>query len=158
MDWLQTREELTVEQINEACYVDMNANKEVFESLSKNVKVKYDGTYFSYKVSLMEWDLSLVSALESLSCLQVQNLPSQLSLSCCKFRDYLDFSKVVYYSCVQSKYEIKNKDQLLNTIQSFLDGISIIDLKDSYLDVMQDLQVNILSHLSAPAFSSLHAE
>ena len=68
-----------MEQINEACYVDMNANKEVFESLSKNVKVKYDGMYFSYKVSLMESDLNLASLL-SFNCLHVHNILNKSQL------------------------------------------------------------------------------
>ncbi|KAL4202674.1 hypothetical protein AMTRI_Chr02g222300 [Amborella trichopoda] len=46
---LETRQALTPEQINEACYVDLNANKLVFDSLRKNVKVNYDGKRFSYK-------------------------------------------------------------------------------------------------------------
>lgn len=46
----QTRQAYTPEQINEACYVDLNANKEVFNSLRKNPKVYYDGRRFSYKV------------------------------------------------------------------------------------------------------------
>lgn len=50
---LQTRQALTPEQINEACYVDVNANKTVFESLRKNPKVNYDGKRFSYKVVLV---------------------------------------------------------------------------------------------------------
>ncbi|KAI9117865.1 hypothetical protein K1719_011007 [Acacia pycnantha] len=45
----QTRQAFTPEQINEACYVDMRANKDVFESLKKNPKVHFDGERFSYK-------------------------------------------------------------------------------------------------------------
>lgn len=52
---LQTRQALTPEQINEACYVDMNANKAVFDSLAKNPKVNYDGMRFSYKVLFEQW-------------------------------------------------------------------------------------------------------
>ncbi|KAL9246745.1 hypothetical protein vseg_020241 [Gypsophila vaccaria] len=84
----KTRQAFTIDEINRACYVDMNANKEVFDSLTKNVKVKYDGYRFSYK----------------------------------------------------SKYEIKDKDNLLQTIRRYQEGIAIFDLKDSYLDVMKDLQ------------------
>jgi len=40
-----------MEQINEACYVDMRANKDVFESMRKNPKIRYDGEKFSYKVT-----------------------------------------------------------------------------------------------------------
>nr|AFK37907.1 unknown [Medicago truncatula] len=46
---LETRQAFTPEQINEACYVDMRANKDVFGSLRKNPKVEYDGQRFSYK-------------------------------------------------------------------------------------------------------------
>jgi len=58
---LQTRKALTIEQINEACYVDMRANKDVFESMRKNPKVKYDGERFSYKVTFMEAYMCTVS-------------------------------------------------------------------------------------------------
>ncbi|MCH94494.1 general transcription factor IIE subunit 2-like, partial [Trifolium medium] len=44
-----TRQAFTPEQINEACYVDMGANKDVFDNLRKNPKVNYDGQRFSYK-------------------------------------------------------------------------------------------------------------
>lgn len=46
---LETRQALTPEQINEACYVDLNGNKAVFDSLKNNHKVHYDGKRFSYK-------------------------------------------------------------------------------------------------------------
>lgn len=49
---LQTRQAFTPELINEACYVDVNANKGVFDSLRNNPKVHYDGKRFSYKVTL----------------------------------------------------------------------------------------------------------
>ncbi|XP_028804735.1 uncharacterized protein LOC114759686 [Neltuma alba] len=45
----ETRQAFTPEQINEACYVDMRANKDVFDNLKKNPKVHYDGERFSYK-------------------------------------------------------------------------------------------------------------
>lgn len=47
---MQTRQAFTPEQINEACYVDINGNKAVFDSLRNNLKVHYDGNRFSYKV------------------------------------------------------------------------------------------------------------
>lgn len=50
---LQTRQAFTPEQINEQCYVDVNANKAVFDSLRNNPKVHYDGIRFSYKVNLI---------------------------------------------------------------------------------------------------------
>ncbi|EOA19136.1 hypothetical protein CARUB_v10007807mg [Capsella rubella] len=47
----KTRQAYTADQINKACYVDMNANKAVFDSLRKNPKVHYDGRRFSYKAT-----------------------------------------------------------------------------------------------------------
>ncbi|GLT35585.1 hypothetical protein SLA2020_100250 [Shorea laevis] len=85
---LETRQALTPEQINEACYVDTNANKAVFDSLRNNLKVHYDGKRFSYK----------------------------------------------------SKHDLKDKNQLLYLIRKFPEGIAVIDLKDAYPTVMEDLQ------------------
>lgn len=84
----ETRQEFTPEQINEACYVDVKANKAVFESLRNNLKVNYDGKFFSYK----------------------------------------------------SKHAVRDKDQLLFLIRKCLEGIAVIDLKDAYPNVMEDLQ------------------
>ncbi|QHO58163.1 hypothetical protein HN51_012650 [Arachis hypogaea] len=84
----ETRQALTPEQINEACYVDMKANKDVFDNLRKNPKVNYDGQCFSYK----------------------------------------------------SKHNLKDKIQLLHLIRKFPEGIAVIDLKDSYPTVMEDMQ------------------
>ncbi|KAL0331266.1 UNVERIFIED_CONTAM: hypothetical protein Sangu_1672100 [Sesamum angustifolium] len=84
----ETREAFTPEQINEACYVDVNANKAVFDSLRNNPKVSYDGKRFSYK----------------------------------------------------SKHALKDKSQLLVLVRKFPEGIAVIDLKDSYPTVMEDLQ------------------
>ena len=61
---LQKKQALTPEQIKEACYVDMNANKAVFDSLRNNPKVNYDGKHFSYKVfidlinSMLHWSVT----------------------------------------------------------------------------------------------------
>ncbi|KAA8522377.1 hypothetical protein F0562_013262 [Nyssa sinensis] len=85
---LETRLAFTPEQINEACYVDTNANKAVFDSLRNNPKVYYDGKRFSYK----------------------------------------------------SKHSLKDKNQLLILIRKFPEGIAVIDLKDAYPTVMEDLQ------------------
>ncbi|KAB5573595.1 hypothetical protein DKX38_000789 [Salix brachista] len=85
---LQTRQAFTPEQINDHCYVDMNSNKAVFDSLRNNLKVHYDGKRFSYK----------------------------------------------------SKHDLKDKSQLLVLIRKFPEGIAVIDLKDAYPSVMDDLQ------------------
>ncbi|XP_002509755.2 general transcription factor IIE subunit 2 [Ricinus communis] len=84
----ETRQAFTPEQINEACYVDVNSNKAVFDSLRNNPKVHYDGRHFSYK----------------------------------------------------SKHDLKDKKQLLYLIREFKEGIAVIDLKDAYPTVMEDLQ------------------
>ncbi|XP_059443895.1 transcription initiation factor IIE subunit beta-like [Corylus avellana] len=85
---LQTRQAFTPEQINEACYVDANANKAVFDSLRNNPKVHYDGKHFCYK----------------------------------------------------SKHDLKDTNQLLYLIRKKPEGIAVIDLKDAYPSVMEDLQ------------------
>ncbi|KAF8380287.1 hypothetical protein HHK36_027769 [Tetracentron sinense] len=85
---LETRQAFTPEQINETCYVDVNANKAVFDSLRNNLKVSYDGRRFSYK----------------------------------------------------SKHDLKDKNQLLVLVRKFPEGIAVIDLKDAYPTVMEDLQ------------------
>ncbi|KAJ4851189.1 hypothetical protein Tsubulata_000516 [Turnera subulata] len=85
---LETRQALTPQQINEACFVDVNSNKAVFDSLKNNLKVSYDGRRFAYK----------------------------------------------------SKHDIKDKAQLTTLIRKFLEGIAVIDLKDAYPTVMEDLQ------------------
>ncbi|KAJ0987341.1 hypothetical protein J5N97_005697 [Dioscorea zingiberensis] len=84
----ETRQALTPEQINEACYVDINGNKAVFDSLRNNHKVSYDGKRFSYK----------------------------------------------------SKHDLKGKDQLLSLIRKFPEGLAVVDVKDAYPSVMDDLQ------------------
>nr|KAJ0196548.1 hypothetical protein LSAT_V11C700374590 [Lactuca sativa] len=45
----ESRQSFTAEQINEACYVDVKGNRAVFESLTKNPKVSYEGKRFAYK-------------------------------------------------------------------------------------------------------------
>ncbi|KAJ8767607.1 hypothetical protein K2173_018165 [Erythroxylum novogranatense] len=85
---LETRQHLTPEQINEACYVDVNSNKAVFDSLRNNLKVSYDGRRFSYK----------------------------------------------------SKHDLKDKNELLYLVRKYPEGIPVIDLKDAYPTVMEDLQ------------------
>ncbi|CAK9141858.1 unnamed protein product [Ilex paraguariensis] len=85
---LETRQAFTPEQINEVCYVDVNANKAVFDSLRNNLKVSYNGKYFSYK----------------------------------------------------SKHDLKDKNQLIFLIRKSPEGIAVIDLKDAYPTVMEDLQ------------------
>ncbi|KAK7851671.1 general transcription factor iie subunit 2 [Quercus suber] len=90
-----TRQAFTPEQINEVTYVDINANKAVFDSLRNNLKVNYDGKRFSYK----------------------------------------------------SKHDLRDKEQLLYLIRKFVWGIAVIDLKDAYPTVMEDLQMALQEKL-----------
>lgn len=48
-----------------------------------------------------------------------------------------------YMICIslQSKHDLKDKSQLLKLIRKFPEGIAVIDLKDAYPSVMDDLQV-----------------
>ncbi|CAM8980268.1 unnamed protein product [Rhodiola kirilowii] len=85
----ETRKAVTAEEINAETYVDMKANKAVFDSLKNNPKVLYDGTRFSYK----------------------------------------------------AKHEVKEKNELLRLIRTHTEGIAVMDLKDSYPNVEEDLQV-----------------
>ncbi|KAF0912819.1 hypothetical protein E2562_019409 [Oryza meyeriana var. granulata] len=45
----KTRQSFTAEQINEATFVHIHGNKEVFDRLRNNPKVHFDGNRFSYK-------------------------------------------------------------------------------------------------------------
>lgn len=45
------------------------------------------------------------------------------------------------FICLQSKHALKDKNQLLILIRKFPEGIAVIDLKDAYPTVMEDLQV-----------------
>ncbi|XP_074573819.1 transcription initiation factor IIE subunit beta-like [Curcuma longa] len=84
----ETRQSFTPEEINEACYVDVNSNKALFDSLKNNTKVNYDGKRFSYK----------------------------------------------------SKHDLKGKDQLLSLIRKYAEGLPVVEVKDSYSSVLEDLQ------------------
>lgn len=48
---------------------------------------------------------------------------------------------------VQAKHDLKGKDDLLHLIRKFPEGLPVVDVKDAYPSVMEDLQValNILS-------------
>lgn len=84
----QTRQALTTEEIYDACYVDINSNLAVLQSLKNNHKVSYDGKRFSYK----------------------------------------------------SKHDLKGKDNLLSLIRKHPEGLPVVDVKDSYTNVLEDLQ------------------
>jgi len=55
---------------------------------------------------------------------------------------------------LQSKHEVKNKEQLLVLIRRFPEGMPVIDLKDAYPNVMEDLQVSEFSPYPAVRLSS----
>jgi hypothetical protein len=43
---------------------------------------------------------------------------------------------------VQSKHELKGKDDLLRLIRRNVEGLPVVDVKDSYTSVMDDLMVH----------------
>ncbi|PKA45765.1 hypothetical protein AXF42_Ash018316 [Apostasia shenzhenica] len=44
------------------------------------------------------------------------------------------------YFSYKSKHDLKGKDQLLSLIRKFPEGLAIVDVKDAYTSVMEDLQ------------------
>lgn len=48
---------------------------------------------------------------------------------------------------LQSKHDLKGKDQLLSLIRKFPEGLAVVDVKDSYPSVMDDLQVLLKTKL-----------
>lgn len=70
---------------------------------------------------------------------------------------YCQFSTnngLFYFWSLQSKHEVKDKDQLLFLIRKYLEGMPVIDLKDAYPNVMEDLQVliSLLTNFSLSCF------
>jgi transcription initiation factor TFIIE subunit beta len=48
------------------------------------------------------------------------------------------------FDIVQSKHDLKGKDQLLHLIRRFPEGLPVVEVKDSYPTVLDDLQVTKL--------------
>jgi transcription initiation factor TFIIE subunit beta len=48
---------------------------------------------------------------------------------------------------VQSKHDLKGKDQLLVLIRRFPEGLAVVEVKDAYPNVLEDLQVTNVPHL-----------
>lgn len=46
---------------------------------------------------------------------------------------------------LQAKHDLKDENQLISQIQKFPEGIAVVDLKDAYPTVMDDLQVTSLT-------------
>ena len=44
---------------------------------------------------------------------------------------------------VQSKHDLKGKDQLLVLIRKFHEGLAVVEVKDAYPNVLEDLQVTL---------------
>ena len=44
---------------------------------------------------------------------------------------------------VQSKHDLKGKDQLLVLIRKFPEGLAVVEVKDAYSNVLEDLQVTL---------------
>ncbi|WVZ82018.1 hypothetical protein U9M48_029335 [Paspalum notatum var. saurae] len=123
----KTRQAFTAEQINEATYVDIEGNKAVKDSLRNNPKVNYDGRRFSYKSRIENVDIVSYSG---------------------GWWEWKQFEPVVTeVSCVdllfvyvQSKHDLKGKDQLLVLIRKFPEGLAVVEVKDAYPNVLEDLQ------------------
>ena len=45
---------------------------------------------------------------------------------------------------MQSKHDLKGKDQLLVLIRRFAEGLAVVEVKDAYPTVMEDLQVILI--------------
>ena len=45
---------------------------------------------------------------------------------------------------MQSKHDLKGKDQLLVLIRKFAEGLAVMEIKDAYPTVMEDLQVMLI--------------
>ena len=52
----------------------------------------------------------------------------------------------VEFAYVQSKHDLKGKDQLLVLIRKFLEGLAVVEVKDAYPNVLEDLQVTNSPH------------
>ena len=48
------------------------------------------------------------------------------------------------FEIMQSKHDLKGKDQLLHLIRRFPEGLPVVEVKDSYPTVLDDLQVTII--------------
>jgi len=53
---------------------------------------------------------------------------------------------VLLFAYVQSKHDLKGKDQLLVLIRKFLEGLAVVEVKDAYPNVLEDLQVTNSPH------------
>ena len=56
--------------------------------------------------------------------------------------DVLHVNSLLSY--VQSKHDLKGKDQLLVLIRRFAEGLAVVEVKDAYPTVMEDLQVILI--------------
>lgn len=55
-------------------------------------------------------------------------------------------SSLLYF--LQRKHDLKGKAELLSLIRKFPDGIAVVDVKDAYPTIMEDLK--------APSFNSIY--
>lgn len=79
--------------------------------------MKYNGKYFSYKVSIVV-----------LYCNHIQ------------ISNALAHWSILFTS--QPKHDLKDKTQLLELITKCPEGLLVVDVKDSYTSVLDDLKVN----------------
>lgn len=48
---------------------------------------------------------------------------------------------------MQSKHDLKGKDQLLVLVRKYPEGLAVVEVKDAYPTVMEDLQVSQISYI-----------
>ena len=53
---------------------------------------------------------------------------------------------MLLFAYVQSKHDLKGKDQLLVLIRKFPEGLAVVEVKDAYPNVLEDLQVTNSPH------------
>lgn len=49
--------------------------------------------------------------------------------------------KILFLNLLQSKHDLKGKDQLLSLIRKYPEGLPVVEVKDAYPSVLEDLQV-----------------
>ncbi|KAL5573015.1 hypothetical protein UlMin_022612 [Ulmus minor] len=76
---LETRQALTPEQINEACYVDLSTNKAVFDSLRHNPKVKLTRDMIDMEKELQKNGMKpATNTAQRRALAQIQSIPAKI--------------------------------------------------------------------------------
>jgi hypothetical protein len=65
---------------------------------------------------------------------------------------------VFLFAYVQSKHDLKGKDQLLVLVRKFPEGLAVVEVKDAYPNVLEDLQVTNSPHYIHEMFQTRDAD